>query len=97
MFLFHAPPLIAFVGGLGLAIYVMSIFPTLVNLASKCNKGKVLTVGLLFAVILLLASVWVVAYNFVPGGSLTREKNDIIMIIVMVFLGKFAYFYPLWF
>ena len=85
--------MIAFVGGLGLAVYVTSIFPTVVNLANKCDKGKVLTIGLLFAVILLLASVWVVAYNFVPGGTLTREKNDIIMITVMVFLGKFAYFY----
>ena len=58
----------------------------------KCEKGKALTVGLLFAVVLLLASVWVVAYNFVPGGTLTREKNDIIMIVAMVAIGKFLVF-----
>ena len=90
LFLFHAPTFIAFIGGLGLAVYTMSIFPTLVSLAGKCDKGKVLTVGLLTAVILLLASVWVVAYNFVPGGTLARERNDIIMIIVMVLLGELA-------
>lgn len=87
LFFFHAPPLIAFAGGLGLAVYMMSIFATLVNLASQCDKGKVLTIGLLTAVIFLLASVWVVAYNFVPGGTVAREKNDLIMIIVMVLLG----------
>ena len=92
LFLFHAPPLIAFIGGLGLATYIASVFPTLVNLMYKCEKGKALTVGLLFAVVLLLASVWVVAYNFVPGGTLTREKNDIIMIVAMVAIGKFLVF-----
>ena len=90
LFLFHAPSLIAFIGGLGLAVYIMSIFPAIVSLTMKCDKGKVLTVGLLFAIILLLASVWVVAYNFVPGGTIAREKNDMIMIIAMVFMGKFS-------
>jgi len=87
LFLFHAPPLIAFIGGLGLATYITSVFPTLVSLIYQCKKGKTLTTGLLFSIVLLLASVWVVAYNFVPGGTLTREKNDIIMIVAMVAIG----------
>ena len=98
LFLFHAPSSIAYVGGLGLAIYIMSVFPTLVSLVCHCDKGKVLTVGLLTVTIFLLASVWVVAYNFVPGGTLAREKNDFILITAMVFLGMlFNFFQPLLF
>ena len=87
--LFHAPSLLAFIGGLGLAIYTTAVFPTLASLTSKCSKGKVLTLSLLVAVILLLASVWTVAYNFVPGGTVTRERNDSILIIVMILIGMF--------
>ena len=73
----------------------MSIFPLLADTASKCSKGKVLTLGLLVCIVFLLASVWVVAYNFVPGGTFARERNDTIMIIAMLLMGKaspFLYF-----
>ena len=49
------------------------------------NTGQVLPIALMSWCILCVASVWIVAYNFVPGGTLTRERTDV-LITVVIFL-----------
>ena len=85
---YQTPSLLAFCGGLGLAVYTMSLFPRIANQVSKCSKGKCLTLSLLVCVVFLLASVWVVAFNFVPGGVYTRERNDLILAIAIILMGE---------
>ena len=84
---YYTSTYIAFCGGLILATYIMSVFPRIANQLSACSKTKALSLALLICVIFLLASVWVVAYNFVPGGVYTRERNDVILITSLVLIG----------
>eukprot|EP00794_Sanderia_malayensis_P007604 gene7604-8444_t len=84
---YKAPSVVGFIGGQGIAIYTMSVFPRVTNQVSKCNKGKCLTLAVLTCIIFLLASVWVVAYNFVPGGVFTRERNDMVLAVAIVLIG----------
>jgi hypothetical protein len=46
-----------------------------------------LTLANIVYIVLTLGSVWVVAYNFVPGGEYTRERTDVLVGIAMAFIG----------
>ncbi|KAL7269409.1 Protein cwh43 [Rhizina undulata] len=74
-------------GALILAVYMMSLLPSFVNAATRHGPGK--TFGLAFFLynLLVLAHVWVVAYAFVPGGPLLRERTDIVMTAMMLMIG----------
>ena len=77
----------AFFCGCILAVYTMSLWPLLSKRVSNFPAGKVLFFTSLTFIFLFLLSVWVVAYNFVPGGTITRERTDAMLIIIVLMIG----------
>lgn len=67
-----------YIGGLVFTFYLASICPVFFENVSRFNPGLSFTLGFLVHIILMLASVWIVAYAFVPGGPLLRERTDIV-------------------
>ena len=78
----HIPP-----GGLGLAVYTMSLWPQMMERAVRCPPARTVTLAALLHIALLLFGVWTVAYNFVPGGVYTREHTDWLVGYLVVTLG----------
>ena len=72
-----------------MAIYTMSVWPTMVNQVSACPPGRTLALANIAYITQVLFLVWTVAFNFVPGGVYTREHTDWLILIVMgfIFLG----------
>ena len=89
--LYYSQTHTAFYGGLALAVYLMSIFPCIMSKVYRCPQGPVLGFGFLSCVVLLLGSVWTVAYNFVPGGEFTRERTHIVIAVAMVMIGTLSW------
>ncbi|GCB75221.1 hypothetical protein scyTo_0019740, partial [Scyliorhinus torazame] len=70
----------AFTAGTVLAIYTMSLWPHLINrLISSGYPGKALSMAMLVYVLEMLGTVWCTAYNFVPGGAITREQTMVVL------------------
>ncbi|KAI9670208.1 MAG: hypothetical protein M1831_006421 [Alyxoria varia] len=78
---------LGFYGGLLLAAYVMAISPALISNAVKYGPASTFGFGFLMYNIMVLFSVWVVAYAFVPGGPLVRERTDWVMLATMLLIG----------
>ncbi|KAK9318731.1 hypothetical protein V1517DRAFT_334787 [Lipomyces orientalis] len=78
-------------GGLVLTVYLLSIVPAFLESASIHSPGR--TFGLAFFLydLLVLAHVWVVAYAFVPGGPLLRERTDLVLGSAMFLIGLGVY------
>jgi endonuclease/exonuclease/phosphatase family metal-dependent hydrolase len=74
-------------GALVLAVYIMAAAPVLITHAARHKPGR--TFGLAFLVynFMVLFHVWVVAYAFVPGGPLVRERTDWVMTAMMLQIG----------
>jgi hypothetical protein len=67
-------------GGLMLAIFLMSIIPGILCGAASASKERVAKtyfIAWLIACLMDFASVWTVAYAFVPGGVYLRERTDL--------------------
>ena len=79
----------AFFEGCILSLYTASLWPHLAKRVTHYPPGKVIPLAVLSWSLLSVASVWVVAYNFVPGGTLTRERTDV-LITVTIFLVAIA-------
>lgn len=88
--LYYLPKYWSFTGGIILAVYLMSIWPLMADKLARCNPGSTLLVAMGLYIILILASVWVVAFNFVPGGEFTRERTDILMAVTMLLIGEYG-------
>ncbi|KAF5367533.1 hypothetical protein D9758_003810 [Tetrapyrgos nigripes] len=78
---------LGYTGGLGFAFFMMSCFPVVLGHAAA-NGGLAKTSFNAFLVycLLNLASVWTVAYAFVPGGIYLRERTDLVLIAQMLCL-----------
>ncbi len=87
MVLYFMSSYIAFFGGLILAVWTMSLWPHLSKRLVNFPSGRVFPVVFLSYFFLLLLSAWVVAYNFVPGGVFTRERSDVMLIILILLIG----------
>jgi endonuclease/exonuclease/phosphatase family metal-dependent hydrolase len=74
-------------GGLVLAIYTMAAAPALITHAARHSPAKTFGLGFLVYNFMVLFHVWVVAYAFVPGGPLVRERTDWVMTAMMVLIG----------
>ncbi|KAI9822117.1 MAG: hypothetical protein M1832_003119 [Thelocarpon impressellum] len=74
-------------GALTLAVYLMALTPPLISSATRHSPATTFGLGFLIYNVLVLAHVWVVAYAFVPGGPLLRERTDLIMISMMLLIG----------
>ncbi|TDL25465.1 hypothetical protein BD410DRAFT_836977 [Rickenella mellea] len=78
---------LGYFGGLGLAIFLMSISPyILLHAATSGKTAKVFFVSWLVTVLLYLANVWTVAYAFVPGGVYLRERSDLVLMAQILML-----------
>lgn len=76
-----------FYGALVFAFYIMAATPVLITSCVRHSPATTFGIGFLLYVFLLLFHVWVVAYAFVPGGPLVRERTDWLMITTMLFIG----------
>ncbi|KAJ7650428.1 Frag1/DRAM/Sfk1 family-domain-containing protein [Roridomyces roridus] len=92
MILYRERNWLGYSGGLNFAIFIMSIIPIVFKRASDAagsagnSIGKIYFTAMLVYCLLLLASIWTVAYAFVPGGVYLRERTDIVMILQMASL-----------
>ncbi|KAK9495605.1 Frag1/DRAM/Sfk1 family-domain-containing protein [Lipomyces doorenjongii] len=80
-----------YIGGLVLTVYLLSIVPAFLESASIHPPGRTFGFAFFLYDLLVLAHVWVVAYAFVPGGPLLRERTDIVLGIAMVLVGLGVY------
>lgn len=78
---------VGFYGALVLAIYLMAVAPVLITSAVRHSPATTFGLGFLMYNFMVLFHVWVVAYAFVPGGPLVRERTDWVMISMMLLVG----------
>lgn len=67
-------------GGLNLAAFLMSVLPNILSMAARSSNGRLArtyTLAFFVTCLLYFASVWTVAYAFVPGGVYLRERTDL--------------------
>ncbi|OUM52355.1 hypothetical protein BVG19_g1536 [[Candida] boidinii] len=85
---------VGYIGSLLYGFWLVFITPPLTILISKQSKIS-LAFGLSFIVdcTLCLAHVWVVAYAFVPGGPILRERTDIVLgtSVLLILFGVYGY------
>ncbi|KAK4053362.1 Protein cwh43 [Microbotryomycetes sp. JL221] len=65
----------------------VAAFPHFVQAITQHQPGPAFLVAFLVYAALLLASVWTVAYAFVPYGNLLRERTDLVLIATMSLIG----------
>ncbi|KAF3923403.1 hypothetical protein ABW21_db0206006 [Orbilia brochopaga] len=76
-----------FYGALVLAVYLMAIIPSFIQSCARYPPGSTFGTAFMVYNLLVLAHVWVVAYAFVPGGFLLRERTWLVMTITMALIG----------
>ncbi|TVY42680.1 Protein cwh43 [Lachnellula subtilissima] len=74
-------------GGLALAAYLMAASVPLIGSAARKSPAVTFGFGFLVYNFMVLFHVWVVAYAFVPGGPLVRERTDWVMLATMLLIG----------
>lgn len=84
---YRNPGWLGYYGALVLATYFMALIPSFVQSATRHTPGKTFGFAFLFYNIIVLAHVWVVAYAFVPGGPLLRERTDLVVTGMMLMIG----------
>ena len=77
----------SFFGGIILAIYTMSLWPLLAKRLVNFPASRVLPLAMFVVIFYAILSAWVVAYNFVPGGTLTRERSDVMLVMMVLCCG----------
>ncbi|KAK6458918.1 Frag1/DRAM/Sfk1 family-domain-containing protein [Scheffersomyces xylosifermentans] len=70
---------LGYAGATGYTFYLVSIAPLIWQSSIGYNPSLLFSFGLFIHVIICLSSVWIVAYAFVPGGPLLRERTDIVL------------------
>lgn len=75
---------LGYLGAMVLSGYLMSIVPIILESAGRHNPAKSFGVGAFVLALLYLGHVWIVAYAFVPGGPLLRERSDLILLAQQV-------------
>ncbi|KAF9007648.1 Frag1/DRAM/Sfk1 family-domain-containing protein [Cyathus striatus] len=72
---------LGYVGSLNHALFLMSIFPLVLQKAADTEKvARTYTTAMLVYCLLNLASIFTAAYAFVPGGQIFREHTDLVTI-----------------
>ncbi|CAK8683519.1 unnamed protein product [Clavelina lepadiformis] len=70
--------------GTFLALYIMSVWPSICEKMVACESpGKSLMIGNATYLAGILAMIWCTAYNFVPLGELARERTYIVIAVMM--------------
>ncbi|QRW17750.1 Frag1 domain-containing protein [Rhizoctonia solani] len=70
---------VGYAGGLVYGLFLMSIFPKMLQESAFRGSAWVYYLMWLTIVALILADVWATAYAFVPGGVYMRERTDIVL------------------
>ena len=83
---FHAG-WISFVGAFGFALSIPPLAFPLINAAMRHDPLKVMLVSWLVANVLVFLGVLTVAYAFVPGGKIMRERTGFMLAVQLVLLG----------
>ncbi|KAG7195169.1 uncharacterized protein KQ657_003693 [Scheffersomyces spartinae] len=78
--LYSFPDWAGYCGALVYAFYLSSLSGLIAYSVIGHNVGVLYFFGFFFETVLALASVWIVAYAFVPGGPLLRERTDLILL-----------------
>ena len=91
--LYTFPDWIGYAGASLYSFYLASMVGIIFSNAKGHNAGALFSLAFFFSIIISLASVWVVAYAFVPGGFLLRERSDIVLFtsFIMVLSGVLNY------
>ena len=79
-FMYHHRDWVGYFGGLNLAVFSMSVLPMVLSVVAESSNGRVArtyTLAFFVTCLLYLASMWTVAYAFVPGGVYLRERTDL--------------------
>ncbi|KAI5985982.1 hypothetical protein EDD15DRAFT_2511582 [Pisolithus albus] len=87
---------LGFAGGLNLAIFCMSITPSVILQAAMngFNKpGRTLFLAFLVVIIFYVANVFTAAYAFVPGGVYFRERTNMVLAVQLAAM-SFAFRWP---
>lgn len=77
----------AFFGGIILGVYTFSLWPLLAKRSANFPPHKIIPLSMVVVIFYMLLSAWVVAYNFVPGGTLTRERSDVMLVMLVLSCG----------
>lgn len=77
----YAKQWIGYAGAVGYTFYLISVTPSIFKSTIGHNPGLLFGLGFLVEIVLSLSSVWIVAYAFVPGGPLLRERTDIMLFV----------------
>lgn len=84
----------SYFGGLNLALFLMSITPVvLARAASNKHLTRTYTFAFLVAALFDVASTFTVAYAFVPGGEVFRERTNVVLAVQMFFI-SFVFTWP---
>ncbi|KAI9694224.1 MAG: hypothetical protein M1820_009123 [Bogoriella megaspora] len=75
-------------GAVVLTVYLTALAPPLISHAVRFSPASTFGVGFLIYNLMVLFHVWVVAYAFVPGGPLVRERTDWVMASMMLQIGN---------
>ncbi|KAF2220042.1 integral plasma membrane protein [Elsinoe ampelina] len=81
------PHWFGYYGALAFTTYIVAIAPGLLSTAAKQSPGRTFFTGFFVYNLLVLAHVWTVAYAFVPGGFLLRERTSHVMAAMMILVG----------
>lgn len=76
-----------YLGALTTATFLMATAFPLISNASKKSPAVTFGLGFFLYNIMTLFHVWVVAYAFVPGGPLVRERTDWVMLTTWLLIG----------
>ncbi|KAF9429601.1 hypothetical protein BGZ76_001177 [Entomortierella beljakovae] len=82
---------VGFAGGMVFTVYALSLFPAVFRSLARQPPGRTFFFSMLVYNILALAHVWVVAYAFVPGGEVLRERTDYVVIAMQSLLLIWAF------
>ena len=74
-------------GALAFAFGLSALSPNLVSSAARHNPAAAFGLGFFFYNLMVLAHVWTVAYAFVPGGPLLRERTDLVQTAMVTLIG----------
>jgi hypothetical protein len=76
-----------YMGALALTTYLMAVSIPLIASAARKTPATTFGLGFFGYNFMVLFHVWVVAYAFVPGGPLVRERTDWVMTCTMLLIG----------
>ena len=84
---------IGYAGACLYVFYVSSVFPIIVTSVLGHNLIAIFSLAFLVQTFFALGSTWIVAYAFVPGGWLLRERSDLILGLsfLLIFMGIVNY------